>query len=436
MKIAVIGGGSTYTPELVSGFLARKEALPLRELWLMDISPERLEVVGGFAQRMVEAQGEPFTIHITTDQRAAIAGADFVITQVRVGGLEARRGDEYLGLRHGLIGQETTGVGGMAKALRTIPVVLSVARDMAELAPNALLLNFANPAGLVSEALNRYAPNIRFVGVCNGPYSIQRNLLDILQRRRYISANGRNPFMAILGLNHLSWSFGLTLDGEDVWDTVIDAYLEELRDGKNGHIPFDEDTIAALQMVPSSYLQYFYYTQAKIDAQREWPPSRAEAVMPIEAGLLRQYADPALTAPPADLMKRGGAYYSTVATQLINAAVNDLDEIHTMNVRHAGAIAGWPEDWVLEMPCRVNAAGVHPVSLPPLPPVCFGLMAHVKSYELLTAEAAVTGDRMTAHQALLAHPLGPSADKTRVVLDELLESNRAYLPQFWQAEPV
>jgi len=430
MKICVIGGGSTYTPELVNGLLVHADALQLDELWLMDISQERLDVVGGFAKRMVENAGHPFQVFTTTNQREAIMGAQFVVTQIRVGGMEARKSDEYLGLRHHIIGQETTGVGGMAKALRTIPVILRVAQDMIETAPNALLLNFTNPAGLVSEALNRYAPQVRFVGVCNGPYSIQRNLLEIAERRRGLVSDGKQALMQISGLNHLSWSYGMTIDGEDVWDTIMAAYLEELHTGTNAHIPFDVDTIEALHLVPSSYLQYFYYTQQKIEQQKKWPPSRAEQVMEIEGSILEQFKNPDLKTPPADLMKRGGAYYSTVATQLINSAVNDLNQVHVMNVRHNGAVDGLPADWVLEMPCQVNAQGVIPMPATALPLVCLGLVTQVKMYELLTVEAAVHGDDKALYQALLTHPLAPEATQIRTVLDELLTINAPYLPQF------
>jgi 6-phospho-beta-glucosidase len=435
MKIAVIGGGSTYSPELINGLLERRNVLPVTELWLMDISQERLDVVGGFAQRMVAAHGSPFTVHLTTDRRAAIEGASYVVTQMRVGGMEARRSDEYLGQRYGLVGQETTGIGGMAKALRTIPEILKVARDMQETAPNALLLNFTNPAGLVSEALSRYAPSIAFAGVCNGPFGIQRHLLDVLQKRKGIASEGHNAIMQIVGLNHLSWTYGMEIDGQDVWLPTLEAYLEELEENPE-HRTFDAETIRALGMVPSSYLQYFYYTAKKIASQAKWPPSRAEAVMEVEVDLLKYYADPSNNTPPADLMKRGGAYYSTVATQLINAHANNLNEIHTVNVRHDGAVAGWPADWVLEMNCRVDANGIHPLPTEPLPPVAYGLMTQVKMYELLTVEAAVHGDRKAAYQALLAHPLGPAADMIPEVLDQLLTINRPYLPQFWQNEPA
>jgi len=433
MKVTIVGGGSTYTPEFVSGLLSRRESLGVHELCLMDIALERLDVVGGFAKRMVSAQGDPFRVTTTSDLRSAIAGADYVVTQVRVGGMEARKADEYLGMRHGLIGQETTGVGGMAKALRTIPVILEVARTMHELAPDALLLNFANPAGLVVEALNRAVPGIQFVGVCNGPFSIQQNLLDIAARRRGLNVAGQSVVMHTLGLNHLSFSNAMLVDGQDIWSLIMSAYLEELHDGKNTHIPFDADTISALNMVPSSYLQYFYYTQRKLAQQQNWPPSRAEQVMEIEAVTLSQFHDVNLHTPPPELMQRGGAYYSTVATDLIASHAGNLGEIHTMNVRHNGAVAGWSPDWVLEMPCRVDASGITPLELPALPPVCTGLITQVKMYELLVVEAALNGDRNAAYSALLAHPLRPEADQIKTVLNDLFATHSAYLPQFAHA---
>lgn len=429
MKVTVIGGGSTYTPELINGFLARLESFPLRELWLMDIDPQRLDIVGRFAQRMVEARGAPFKVILSTDRRSAIRGASYVITQLRVGMMEARRRDEYLGQRHGLIGQETTGVGGMAKALRTIPVILDIARDMRELAPGALLANFTNPSGLITEALFRYAPDVPAVGVCNVALHAKMDLTKVLEQELHIPIDPARTQLKTLGLNHLTWHAGFTLDGEEMWSRIMEHHLAELRSDPEPE--WDIRTIESLQMLPNYYLQYFYYTQRKLAEQRQWPPSRAEAVMAIEDDLLRQYAEPDRSEPPADLMKRGGAYYSTVATQLLNAHYNDLGEVHVANVRHAGAVPGWPADWVLELPCRVDRSGVHPLPIDPLPPVCFGVLAQVKAYEVLTVEAAVHGDRNAAYQALLANPLGPSADRIKIVLDDLLETHRGYLPQFW-----
>lgn len=428
MKVAVIGGGSTYTPELVKGFLDRMSTFPLTELWLMDIDPERLEVVGGFAQRMVEHRGAPFRVVLTTDQREAVRGASYVTTQLRVGMMEARRKDEYLGLRHGLIGQETTGIGGMAKALRTIPVILGIAGTMRELAPGALLANFTNPAGLVTEALARYAPDVPSVGVCNVPITTSMHLLEDLEDILQTTISPDRVALNTLGLNHLSWHRGFTLDGEEMWPQIMERRLAQLRSEE--HPEWDVRTIETLQMLPNYYLQYFYYTGKKLKEQEQWPPSRAEAVMEIEEGLLRNYADPSLNEPPDDLMLRGGAYYSTLATKLLDSHYNDRGETHVVNVPHRGAVPGWPEDWVLEIPARIDRAGAHPIPAEPLPPACFGLIAAVKQYEILTVEAAVHGDKEAAYEALLVHPLGPSADKVQEVLDDMLETHRAHLPQF------
>lgn len=429
LKVAVMGGGSTYTPELVNGFLERVDRFPLDELWLLDIDPQRLAVVGAFAQRMAEAKGSRFSVHLTTDRREAIRDADYVTTQLRVGQMAARRADEYLGRRHGLIGQETTGVGGMAKALRTIPVILDIARDVQDLAkPGALLVNFTNPAGLVTQALSQYAA-VPSVGVCNAPINAQRDFAKRLSDRLGQTIDPARTELKTLGLNHLTWHHGFTLDGEDVWPTVLESVLEDLR--ASDHPAWDVRTIEALRMVPNYYLQYFYYTGSKLKEQESWPPSRAEVVAEVEESLLKQYADPALSEPPADLMKRGGAYYSTVATQLLNAHYNDLGETHVVNVANQGAVKEWPSDWVLELPATVKRSGLTPQPMPALPPACFGLIAQIKAYELLTVQAAVHGDRDAAYQALLTHPLGPSADRVGAVLDDLLETHRAHLPRFW-----
>jgi len=428
MKVAVIGGGSTYTPELVNGFLARAQSFPLTELWLMDVDEERLNIVGSFAQRMVSAQGAPFKVILTQDQRAAVEGASYVTTQLRVGHMQARRNDEYLGRRHGLIGQETTGVGGMAKALRTIPVILKIASDMRELAPEALLVNFTNPAGLVTEALVRYAPEVPSVGVCNVPLNTKMTLLEGVEKLLGATIGVGRVELKTLGLNHLTWHRGFTLDGEDIWPQILRGYIDELR--STSEPEWDPELIETLRMIPNYYLHYYYNTDHKLKEQENWPPSRAEEVMEIEKDLLLQYADASLSAPPPELMKRGGAYYSTVATQLLNAHYNDLGEIHVVNTRHAGAVPGWPEDWVLELPCRVDRQGIHPIPAEPLPVSCFGLIAEVKAYELLTVEAAVHGDRNALYQALLAHPLGPNVEEIQNVLKDLLAINQAYLPQF------
>ena len=423
LKVTVIGGGSTYTPEIIDGFLTRINSLPVTDLWLMDNNPERLEIVGGFAQRMVKARGSPFRVHLTTDRRKAIEDAQYVITQLRVGGMKARREDEYLGKRHGLIGQETTGVGGMAKALRTIPVILSIAKDIQELSPEALLVNFSNPSGINTEALSIYAPDVNSLGLCNVPITAKMNILkslgkDVLHER---------ATLITLGLNHLSWNLGMTIDGKDIWPQVIENYTP------NEESPFPVEMVKSINAIPNAYLKYYYQTEKMLAKQDHWPPSRAEEVMTIEADLMKQYSDPKNSMTPEDLMKRGGAYYSTVATQLINSHYNDLGEIHTVNISHNGAVAEYPREWVLEMPCKVNSHGFTPLPFESLPLIYRGLLTQVKSYELLTIEAAVNGDRDSAYQALLAHPLGPSADDAETVLEDMLNVSRNHLPQFARA---
>jgi 6-phospho-beta-glucosidase len=343
--------------------------------------------------------------------------------------MEARKQDEYLGRRFGLIGQETTGIGGMAKALRTIPVILDIARDMEELARGALLVNFTNPAGLVTEALARYAPRVLSIGVCNVPITAKMYMLEWWEAITGVKIAPERAQLDTLGLNHLTWHRGFTIDGEDVWPQIIEGYLARLR--AEPEPEWQPRLVESLQMIPNYYLNYFYSTSHKLAEQEQWPPSRAEAVMAIEAELLAQYAEPARTEPPPGLMERGGAYYSTLATQLLNAHYNDLGETHIVNLPHNGAVPGLPADWVMELPCTVHRTGITPIPTKPLHPATAGLVAAVKAYELLTVEAAVHGDRNAAYQALLANPLGPEVEEAEAVLEAMLEVNRGYLPQFF-----
>jgi len=431
MKVAVIGGGSTYSPELVSGFLARADEFPLTELWLMDIDQPRLDIVGGFTKRIVKAKGSPFKVVLSNNQTESIKDSSYVITQLRVGQMEARRADEYLGQRHGLIGQETTGVGGMAKALRTIPVILDIARDLQEWGENdALLVNFTNPAGLITQALHQYAPGANSVGVCNVPVTAKMEIIERMENHFGERIDPQLAELDTLGLNHLSWHRGFTVGGEDVWSQVIEAYLaEEIVDNDSS---WSKQVVEVMRMLPNYYLKYYYDTKHSLAEQENWPPSRADEVLEIEDDLLEMYADSQLNTPPQDLMKRGGAYYSTVATQLLNAHYNDLNETHVLNVVNRGAIKDWPDNWILEMPAKVSRNGIQSIPTEPLPPVCFGLVAQVKAYELYTVAAAVHGDRQTAFQALLSHPLGPEADQIAEVLEDMLTIHRKYLPRFWE----
>ncbi len=431
MKITVIGGGSTYSPELVSGFLQRVATLPVKELWLMDIDLERLGIVGGFIQRMVAAAGNPFSVQLTDNRTEAIRDAAYVVTQLRVGKMAARREDEYLGQRHGLIGQETTGVGGMAKALRTIPVVREIAETMRRLAPGAVLANFTNPAGLITQSLTDIFPSGEGIGVCNVPITTRMNYIKRLEKKTGGTIDPASTRLDTLGLNHLSWHRGFTVDGKDRWGEILEDVIAELRAAADPD--WDPEWIETRRMVPNYYLQYYYHTEKKLAAQKRWPPSRAEEVMEVEKRLLEEYADPKRTAPPEDLTKRGGAYYSTAATQLIAAHYTGSDEVHVVNTAHRGAVDGWPKDWVLEMPVTVSGRRVQPIPAEPLPKDCFELISRVKQYELLTVQAAIHGDRKTLREALRVHPLGPAPDQTDAVLQDLLETNRKYLPRFWES---
>lgn len=430
MKISVIGGGSTYTPELVSGFLEQHKTLPISELWLMDNDEERLDIVGSFAQRIVMKQDMPFEVIMTTDRRAAIRDAAFIITQFRVGGMAARREDEYLGRRHGLIGQETTGIGGMAKALRTIPVILEIAEEISELAPYSTLANFTNPAGLITEAVSRSAPDLKVIGMCNVAITTKMALLKLLKDHTGIQLNPDEVALDTLGLNHLSWHRGLSSEERDYWPQVLEAVIDDLNTQAEPDYP--PQLIETLGMIPNYYLGYFYSRDKKLVAQESWPPSRAEEVMQIDSNLLRTYAEKSTVEVPEEHLKRGGAYYSTMATRMFNSIHNNLGEIQVANVPNHAAVPSWPQDWVLELPCRIDAEGAHPLPAKSLPPVCFGLLAHVKTFELLTVEAAVLGDRNAAYQALLAHPLGPAVDQIENVLEDMLETNKEYVPQFWK----
>jgi len=428
MKVTVIGGGSTYTPELVSGFLNHIDKFPLDQLWLMDIDSSRLAIVGGLAKRMAESVGSPFEIYLTTNRVEAIQDADYVITQIRVGLMNARREDEYLGKRHGLIGQETTGVGGMAKALRTIPVLLEIAAEIQQYAKNAVLVNFTNPAGLVTQALSKYAPGVNCVGVCNVATNTKMKFIRAIEERTGSNIDPATAFLDTLGLNHLTWHRGFKVKDKDYWQIVFDDFLKGIE--KDQHAIFERKMVENLGLIPNYYLEYFYYTDKKLKQQLSWPPSRAEEVMLLEKSLLSSYANPELIELPVELLERGGAYYSTMATQLLSAHHNDAGEIHIVNIPNKNAVIAWPEDWVLEIPARVDRRGFHPVPTQPLPDMCFGLISQVKAFEKLTVEAAVHGDRKAAYQALLTHPLGPQADRVEAVLEDLFVTNRKWLPRF------
>lgn len=432
IKIVTIGGGSSYTPELVEGFIKRYNELPIRELWLVDIESgkEKLNIVGELAKRMVKKAGVPMEIHLTLDRREALKDADFVTTQLRVGLLDARIQDERIPLSHGIIGQETNGAGGMFKAFRTIPVILDIDKDMAELCPNAWLINFTNPAGMVTEALLRYGKNKKVIGLCNVPIGMEKAVADMLQ------VEHSRITMDFVGLNHMVFGKEIYLDGENVTDKVIDSLAE----GKLGSIVknvkdlnWNPEFIKALRMMPCPYHRYYFQTADMLEEElKEFSKgeTRAEVVKKLENDLFELYKNENLDIKPPQLEKRGGAYYSDAACRLINSIYNNKGDIQPVDVRNNGAIKGIDDDSAVEVSCIITKEGPKPISMGKLPIGVNGLIQTIKSFERLVVEAAVEGNYHKALLALTINPLVPSEKMAKILLDELLEAHKDYLPQF------
>lgn len=419
-----MGAGSTYTPELVDGLLRR--GLPITELVLHDVDQRRLSVLTGFVSRMAATSAGP-AMHVTatTSLREALSGARLVFSQFRVGGQAARHGDEQLGRRWGIVGQETTGVGGFAKGLRTVPIALEVQRAVATYAAeDAWLVNFTNPAGMVTEALLAHGTGDppRVVGLCNFPWVLQQRLAAGL---------GREPAELTLdyvGLNHLAWVRDVHVDGR----TRLPEALAVWRHGPDA--PFSERLVDDLGIVLNPYLQYYYETERILGAQRG-DPTRAEVVAEVEADLLERYADPHTRWDPAMLAGRGGTSYSVAAAALAADLVGSpraghAPRRHVVNVRNGDALPGLPDDAVVETTCVVGPEGAEPVATAELERPARGLANQVKDFERYTIEAALTGDRRAARLALVTHPLCPDASAVDRLLDDLLTVNRAWLPAF------
>ncbi|MBD8454520.1 6-phospho-beta-glucosidase [Serratia rubidaea] len=431
LKIAIIGGGSSYTPELVEGMIERIEELPVSELALVDVEAgrEKVEIIAALTKRMLARHGlerVAVSVHFALDD--AIRGAQFVLTQLRVGQLPARAADERLGLKYRLIGQETTGVGGFAKALRTIPVMLDIARRVERLAPEAWIINFTNPAGIVTEAVSRYT-KAKIIGLCNVPISMHHMIANMLEA----------PFDAIqlrfAGLNHMVWVHQVQHNGRDVTAEVIDKLCDGATLTMNNikEEPWPPAFLRATGAIPCPYHRYFYQTQemlAEEVAAAAERGTRAEQVMQVEKELFALYADPHLDSKPQQLSFRGGSFYSQVALELIRAIHNNLGTQLVVNTANRGAIHGLADDAVIETNCIVDAQGARPLAFGRLPDSMHALTQQVKAYERLTIEAAVHGDRRSALLALVTNPLVASANIAEPLLEEVLQVNHAYLPQF------
>ncbi|HIW32489.1 MAG TPA: 6-phospho-beta-glucosidase [Candidatus Paenibacillus intestinavium] len=427
LKIAVIGGGSSYTPELVEGLINRYDEMPIRELWLVDIpeGKEKLEIVGALAKRMVEKAGLPIRVELTLDRRQAIAGADFVTTQMRVGLLKARRKDEYLPIAHGVIGQETTGPGGMFKALRTIPVILDICRDIEELAPSAWLLNFTNPAGMVTEAVNKYS-KVKTIGLCNSPINFQKYLAKIYD------VDEKQTLPEFVGINHLHWVTAAYVNGEDKLSELIAGNKDYVAANVTA-LDWDQQFLQALGAIPTYYLKYFYMTDVMYEDMLTLVgknETRADVVSRVEKELFELYRNIELNEKPEQLQQRGGAYYSEAAVNLMHSLYTDKRDIQTLNVQNNGTLDFLPENASIEVNCVVTAQGAMPLRPQHIPESITGLIKAVKTYESLAIQAAVTGDHATALLAMVHHPLVPSVSIAQRLLKDMMEANKEYLPLF------
>ena len=415
MKIAVVGGGSTYTPELMEGIGAwALEPGGPDTVTLVDVDRDRQDVVAGFARRMLAHSGSPVALEATTDLRTGLAGADFVVIQIRVGGQAGRHQDILLGLRHGLIGQETTGVGGLAKALRSIPAVLDIVKVAKEVAPDAWVVNFTNPAGMVTEAIQNHGTP-RAVGLCNVPRELQ---IDIAS---HLKVQEQDIVLDWIGLNHLGWIRKILIEGKDVLPDVLQLLETPGGPANIPEISYPKGFLRALGMLPSSYVRYYYETERMLDGIRSSPLTRAQEVARIEEELLALYRNEEIVEKPALLSERGGAWYSRVACDVMRALASEEGAVHIVNTLNRGVIPTLPDDASVEVRCRIDRTGVTPLPLDPPEERIGGLIQQVKAYERLGVRAAVAGDRDAMLMALNAHPLVPSATVASRVAAEILE---------------
>ena len=421
INVAVIGSGSTYCPELVDGFIKRQGSLRLKRLALMDIDARKRNIVGSLCVRMLQKAGTDTEVLLTDDLDAALEGADFVVTQIRVGKLPARYLDESIPVKYGLIGQETTGIGGMFKALRTVPVMKYICERIEAVCPEAWLINFTNPSGIITDfVLNN--TNVKCMGLCNVPIDMLDDVKENL---------GQDVDITYLGLNHLSWITSVKKDGKEL---LYELFREGVAPRVMANIVddgFDLDNLRACGGWPSSYLQYFYNRDAKLKHLQETPKTRARVCMEIEEQLLEMYKDEELCVKPALLDKRGGHKYSLAACSLIDSIANDTGDVHVVNVLNNGTLPFMKPDDVVEIACRIGADGAVPVPVEPTwTRHMEALMTAVKTYEKYTIEAALTGNDLAAYNAMTVHPLIGDFARARACYNELKDAHREYLPQF------
>lgn len=425
MKLTVIGGGSTYTPELIDGVISRHHRLPITHIHLVDIDPVKLKIIAQFAMRMIKAAKVEIEIEFGTDLRVGVRGAQFVVSQFRVGTQAARHRDELLGRKYKLIGQETVGVGGFAKALRTIPVALNVARTIVEEAPDAILLNFTNPAGLITQSLIQEIPELTTIGLCNVPWNTR---IEIAQA---LGVAATAVTFDYVGLNHLSWIRGVKVDGIDCSAAALQAFRGlTVEKGKPGDSPaWTQSSIDLLQAIPNYYLSYYYSEKAWIDYQAS-NPTRASEVMKIEEILIEKFKDETLVTKPDELMQRGGAYYSDSAAELMADIYNNAGTTHIVNTLNNGAVPEFPDSAVMEIPAVITAKGAQSIKTSAMRNDIDSLVRSVKDFELLTIDAAVNGSEESALRALITNPIGPDISDARDLWADLRKENAGMIGAF------
>ena len=422
-KITVIGGGSSYTPELIDGFIQNEEQLQVDEIALYDIDEDRLNIVGGMAQRMVRYAEMDTKVTLNTDRPRAIDGAKFVLSSMRVGQMPARIVDEKIPLKYNVIGQETTGPGGTFKAFRTIPVTLDIARDMEKYAPDAWYINFTNPSGIMTEALIKHT-NLKVVGLCNNPI----NTIAAMAEAFHVAP--KDVFLEWMGLNHVNWVRRVYIKGKDMTQDLMDR-LEEFVDIEE--MPqFDPELVRTLGVLPTYYLQYYYYHPKRVEEAKAAEKSRGEVVLEVEKELLKKYADLKVLVKPEELAQRGGARYSEAAVNLILSLMLDRRDVQIVVARNGGSIADLPPNASVEVPCVVGAHGVTPLVMGHLPESIRSLCQQAKAWESATVKAAVSGSRKDAVLAMLQNPLVPDYPTAVALVDEMMEAHKQYLPQFFK----
>ena len=422
-KITVIGGGSTYTPELIDGFIQNEDHLQVDEIALFDIDEERLNNVGGMAQRMVRYAEMDTKVTLYTDRPRAIDGANFILSSMRVGQMPARIIDEKIPLKYNVIGQETTGPGGTFKAFRTIPVTLDIARDMEKYAPDAWYINFTNPSGIMTEALIKHT-NLNVVGLCNNPIN------TIAAMAEAFHAEPKDVFLEWMGMNHVNWVRRVFIKGVDMTQVLM-GRLEEF--SKIEEMPqFDPELVRTLGVFPTYYLQYYYYHPKRLEEAKAADKSRGEVVLEVEKELLKKYADPNVLVKPEELAQRGGARYSEAAVNLILSLMLDRRDVQIVVTRNGSSIADFPENVSVEVPCVVGTHGVTPLVMGHLPESIRALAIHTKAWESATVKAAVSGSRKDAVLAMLQNPLVPDFPTAVALVDEMMEAHKQYLPQFFK----